>query len=256
MYEKGKYSRDYFTRTGELRHIKRLRFWPLDRVLIEKYHFPREEVGGVWGGAGSAHPAHPARGTDSGLVFPLMESCVVVSMEQLKPRVSCNYPLIVTLLCCNCIMQAEAVASFLLPMLEFVPEKRATAQELLDHPWLSGDVTAARKLLARRLRSATGGSGASGERSRSASPAAARPAGGAAPEGALPPPPPLPPGGAAAVAAQQAEGEAEAGRAREGSSKRHKSAGAEEGGAGAAAAAGAAHLGSPGTHQHVEKKAR
>lgn len=41
----GKYAKDYFNRHGELRHIKKLRFWPLDRVLQEKYDFPRQEVG-------------------------------------------------------------------------------------------------------------------------------------------------------------------------------------------------------------------
>lgn len=40
----GKYAKDYFNQHGELRHIKKLRFWPLERVLHEKYEFPREEV--------------------------------------------------------------------------------------------------------------------------------------------------------------------------------------------------------------------
>ena len=44
MYEKGKYARDYFNRNGELRHIKKLRYWPLDRVLVEKYKLSEEEV--------------------------------------------------------------------------------------------------------------------------------------------------------------------------------------------------------------------
>jgi len=33
--------------------------------------------------------------------------------------------------------EAEALADFLLPMLEWHPEKRATAKEMLEHPWLS-----------------------------------------------------------------------------------------------------------------------
>ena len=41
---KGKYAKDYFNRHGELRHIKKLRFWPLNRVLQEKYEFPQKEV--------------------------------------------------------------------------------------------------------------------------------------------------------------------------------------------------------------------
>ena len=61
----GKYSREYFNRQGELRHIRSLRFWPLERVLIEKYAMPPEDAVGL--------------------------------------------------------------ASFLIPMLDFAPEKRATA---------------------------------------------------------------------------------------------------------------------------------
>jgi hypothetical protein len=48
VYERGRYSRDYFRRNGELRHIKRLRFWPLDRVLTDKYQLPREVRGFVF----------------------------------------------------------------------------------------------------------------------------------------------------------------------------------------------------------------
>ncbi len=40
----GKYAKDYFNRHGELRHIKKMRFWPLDKVLSEKYHLPVDEV--------------------------------------------------------------------------------------------------------------------------------------------------------------------------------------------------------------------
>ncbi|GLI61516.1 hypothetical protein VaNZ11_003896 [Volvox africanus] len=78
VYEKGKYARDYFNRNGELRHIKKLRFWPLDRVLVEKYKLSEDEAVGM--------------------------------------------------------------ASFMLPMLRFVPEERATAVEMLNHPWLRGEL--------------------------------------------------------------------------------------------------------------------
>lgn len=73
----GKYSRDFFNKHGELRHIKRLRFWPLEKVLVDKYKLAEGE--------------------------------------------------------------ARAMADFLNPLLEFVPEKRATAREALLHPWLRGD---------------------------------------------------------------------------------------------------------------------
>lgn len=40
----GRYSREVFTREGRLRHIHRLNYWPVDKVLEEKYKFQREEV--------------------------------------------------------------------------------------------------------------------------------------------------------------------------------------------------------------------
>ncbi|KAE8226352.1 hypothetical protein CF326_g7712 [Tilletia indica] len=40
----GKYSADLFNRRGELRHIQRLRFWPLISVLQEKYLMPFDEA--------------------------------------------------------------------------------------------------------------------------------------------------------------------------------------------------------------------
>lgn len=39
-----RYSREVFTREGRLRHIHRLNYWPLEKVLEEKYKFPRAEV--------------------------------------------------------------------------------------------------------------------------------------------------------------------------------------------------------------------
>ncbi|KAI4984859.1 hypothetical protein ZWY2020_017489 [Hordeum vulgare] len=69
----GRYSRDYFNRYGDLRHIRRLRFWPLSKVLVEKYEFSD--------------------------------------------------------------IDAIAMSDFLVPILDFVPEKRPTAAQLLQHPW-------------------------------------------------------------------------------------------------------------------------
>ncbi|KIJ46149.1 hypothetical protein M422DRAFT_778509 [Sphaerobolus stellatus SS14] len=37
----GKYSADFFNRRGELRHISKLRYWPLEAVLHDKYLLPR-----------------------------------------------------------------------------------------------------------------------------------------------------------------------------------------------------------------------
>lgn len=40
----GRYAREVFSREGRLRHIHRLNYWPLDRVLEEKYKLPQAEV--------------------------------------------------------------------------------------------------------------------------------------------------------------------------------------------------------------------
>ena len=61
---------------GELRHINKLRYWPLDCVLHDKYLFPKAE--------------------------------------------------------------ADAIASFLTPMLRLHPDKRAKASDLVHHNWLDG----------------------------------------------------------------------------------------------------------------------
>ncbi|XP_028923020.1 SRSF protein kinase 3 [Ornithorhynchus anatinus] len=71
----GRYSREYFNRRGELRHIKNLKHWGLYEVLLEKYEWPLE--------------------------------------------------------------QATQFTDFLLPMMEYVPEKRASAAACLRHPWLN-----------------------------------------------------------------------------------------------------------------------
>lgn len=40
----GRYSRDFFNRYGDLRHIRRLRVWPLNKVLLEKYDFSEQDA--------------------------------------------------------------------------------------------------------------------------------------------------------------------------------------------------------------------
>ncbi|KAK4286387.1 hypothetical protein QN277_002948 [Acacia crassicarpa] len=40
----GSYSREFFNRYGDLRHIRRLRFWPLNKVLMEKYNFSEQDA--------------------------------------------------------------------------------------------------------------------------------------------------------------------------------------------------------------------
>uniref|UniRef100_A0A8K9V4R5 non-specific serine/threonine protein kinase n=1 Tax=Oncorhynchus mykiss TaxID=8022 RepID=A0A8K9V4R5_ONCMY len=71
----GRYSKDFFTKKGDLKHITKLKPWGLLEVLQDKYEWSKEE--------------------------------------------------------------ADCFADFLLPMLELVPEKRATAADCLRHPWIA-----------------------------------------------------------------------------------------------------------------------
>ncbi|XP_022743388.1 serine/threonine-protein kinase SRPK [Durio zibethinus] len=71
----GRYSRDFFNRYGDLRHIRRLRFWSLNKVLVEKYEFSEQD--------------------------------------------------------------ANDMAEFLVPILDFVPEKRPSAAQCVLHPWIN-----------------------------------------------------------------------------------------------------------------------
>ncbi|GAA5882867.1 hypothetical protein JCM3774_006321 [Rhodotorula dairenensis] len=74
----GKFSAEIFTRKGELKHIHKLKFWPMHSVLQDKYLIPESE--------------------------------------------------------------AKLLESFLQPMLNLNPDKRAAAHEMLEHEWLRGVV--------------------------------------------------------------------------------------------------------------------
>merc|ERR1712087_852159 len=73
----GKYSKNFFDKKGNLKNIKQLKFWPVDEVLHEKYHFATED--------------------------------------------------------------AEEVADFVTPCLDFDPKDRATGLECLRSDWLLQD---------------------------------------------------------------------------------------------------------------------
>eukprot|EP00268_Persea_americana_P021617 TRINITY_DN2154_c2_g4_i2.p1 TRINITY_DN2154_c2_g4~~TRINITY_DN2154_c2_g4_i2.p1 ORF type:complete len:181 (-),score=25.55 TRINITY_DN2154_c2_g4_i2:336-878(-) len=70
----GSRSKDLFDRHGDLKRIRRLKYWPLDRLLVEKYKFSETDA--------------------------------------------CEF------------------SEFLLPILDFAPEKRPTAAQCSQHPWL------------------------------------------------------------------------------------------------------------------------
>lgn len=40
----GKFAKQFFDKRGNLKHIKQLKFWPIQDVLTEKYHFPANEA--------------------------------------------------------------------------------------------------------------------------------------------------------------------------------------------------------------------
>ncbi|MED6143479.1 hypothetical protein PIB30_006740 [Stylosanthes scabra] len=75
----GAQSKEYFDRHGDLKRIRRLKFWPLDKLLIDRYKFPESD--------------------------------------------------------------AREFAEFLTPLLDFAPEKRPTAQQCLQHPWMNCDTS-------------------------------------------------------------------------------------------------------------------
>ncbi|KAJ8750045.1 hypothetical protein K2173_013960 [Erythroxylum novogranatense] len=74
----GRNSQDFFTRHGDLRNIRKLRFWPLNKVLMEKYSFNEQD--------------------------------------------------------------ATDMTEFIVPLLNFSPEKRPTAGDYLNHPWLTSSL--------------------------------------------------------------------------------------------------------------------
>jgi serine/threonine-protein kinase SRPK3 len=78
-----------FDRAGQLRRIKGLNYWPLHKVLHEKYKMKEAD--------------------------------------------------------------ARSFADFLLPMLEWDPEKRASAQDMLNHPWLHAEPNYNSKMSAEEL---------------------------------------------------------------------------------------------------------
>jgi serine/threonine-protein kinase SRPK3 len=67
--------------------------------------------------------------------------------------------------------EAETLSSFLMPMLHYYPDSRASASELVNHPWLHGVVVQGELEMEERKR--TGADVASGAASAAAAAAAA-----------------------------------------------------------------------------------
>jgi serine/threonine-protein kinase SRPK3 len=75
----GKNASRFFDNSGHLKNIRGLQYWPIKKVLVEKYRIKEAE--------------------------------------------------------------AQSLADFLTPMLQWYPGKRATAQQMLNHPWLNSEST-------------------------------------------------------------------------------------------------------------------
>ncbi|KAK4758834.1 hypothetical protein SAY87_020135 [Trapa incisa] len=85
----GARSKDLFDKYGDLKRIRRLKFWPLVKLLMDKYKFSEAD--------------------------------------------------------------AREFSEFLAPLLDFVPENRPTAQQCLEHPWLSMRRSSAQNEMANKM---------------------------------------------------------------------------------------------------------
>ncbi|RYP39198.1 hypothetical protein DL767_002306 [Monosporascus sp. MG133] len=126
LWKTGRWSQEIFNKRGELRNIHRLRHWALPDVLREKYHFkdakeptPEEKEKKEKASRERAEAIAKAKmearkkGEDEDAVaelFPEDESPLEYHPTE--------------------------VASFLLPMLELLPENRANAGGMANHQWL------------------------------------------------------------------------------------------------------------------------
>lgn len=77
----GSYARDFFTRHAELRHIQKLRYWPLQAVLQEKYHLPHPQVR-TWASLGIA--------SDDRLVLTAGYGWSLQCSDSCRPLVRCR----------------------------------------------------------------------------------------------------------------------------------------------------------------------
>ncbi|KAI0192767.1 kinase-like domain-containing protein [Astrocystis sublimbata] len=127
LWKTGRWSQEIFNKRGELRNIHRLRHWALPDVLREKYHFkdtkeatPKEKEDKEKATKERAEAIVKARmearknGEDEDAVEEMFAD------DNEAPH---DY-------------HPSEVAQFLTPMLELLPEKRANAGGMANHPWL------------------------------------------------------------------------------------------------------------------------
>ncbi|KAK9775514.1 putative Protein kinase domain-containing protein [Seiridium cardinale] len=104
LWKNGRWSQEIFNKRGELRNIHRLRHWALPDVLREKYHFK------------DGKDLTPKEREER-------ERKAKEKKDNDEEEEATEY-------------HPSEVASFLTPMLELLPEKRANAGGMANHPWL------------------------------------------------------------------------------------------------------------------------
>ncbi|KAI0400895.1 kinase-like domain-containing protein [Xylaria palmicola] len=126
LWKTGRWSQEIFNKRGELRNIHRLRHWQLPDVLREKYHFKDTK-----------EPTPKEREEKEKAVRERAEAKVRAKMEARKAGQDEDA---VEELFADEEPPLEyhptEVSSFLTPMLELLPEKRANAGGMANHPWL------------------------------------------------------------------------------------------------------------------------
>ncbi|KAI1765797.1 kinase-like domain-containing protein [Hypoxylon sp. FL1150] len=126
LWKTGRWSQEIFNKRGELRNIHRLRHWALPDVLREKYHFkdfkdlptPDRE-------AKEKAQRDRAEAKAKAKMEARKKGEDEDAVEDLFPDDEPTFE-----------YQPSEVAEFLLPMLELLPEKRANAGGMANHPWL------------------------------------------------------------------------------------------------------------------------
>ncbi|XDG08113.1 hypothetical protein ABKA04_007728 [Annulohypoxylon sp. FPYF3050] len=128
LWKPGRWSQEIFNKRGELRNIHRLRHWALPDVLREKYHFKdlkdlpanqREEKEKARRERAEAKAKAKMEARKNGEDEDAVEDLFPEEETTLE-------------------YQPTEVSEFLLPMLELLPEKRANAGGMSNHPWLDG----------------------------------------------------------------------------------------------------------------------
>ncbi|KAI1343547.1 kinase-like domain-containing protein [Xylariaceae sp. FL0016] len=126
LWKPGRWSQEIFNKRGELRNIHRLRHWGLPDVLREKYHFKdakemtpkeQEEKEKLKSERAVAKAKAKMEARKAGEDEEAVEDMFA---EDEPPH---EY-------------HPSEVADFLTPMLELLPEKRANAGGMANHPWL------------------------------------------------------------------------------------------------------------------------